>query len=49
LETRFFYYEKTFDSVQRQTLLDIFKIQNIPNSLLKVIVDIHTLKYINTI
>jgi transcription initiation factor TFIIIB Brf1 subunit/transcription initiation factor TFIIB len=35
-------YEKAFDSVQRHILFDILKSRNIPDTLLKAIVDIHT-------
>jgi hypothetical protein len=42
LETHLLFveYEKAFDSIQRQVLFDILKSRNIPDTLLKAVVDI---------
>jgi len=42
--TLFIHYKNAFDSVQIQILLDILKPKNIPNTLLKAIVDFHKKK-----
>jgi hypothetical protein len=42
-------YEKAFDSIQSQILFDILKSINIPDTLLKAIMDIHTKQYVNKI
>jgi hypothetical protein len=44
LETHvlFIDYEKSFDSVPRHTVFDILISRNIPDALLKAIMDIHT-------
>jgi hypothetical protein len=44
LETHslFVEYEKAFDSIKRHVLFDILKPRNIPDTLLKAIVDIYT-------
>jgi hypothetical protein len=38
----FIYYEKAFGSLRRHILFDILKSRNIPDTLLKAVVDIHT-------
>jgi hypothetical protein len=44
LKTHFFFidYKKAFDSIQRQVLFNILKSRNIPDTLYKAILDIHT-------
>jgi hypothetical protein len=43
LETHLLFidYEKAFDSAQRHILFDIIKSRNIPDTVLKVIMDVH--------